>query len=164
MDTYASKVELLLFQLCCTDRLQTLSSAHFLGNLSSVSDYGWGREDALKGVTYVHTLRSVAQADFPGLYEHPREFRLMGVLENGVENIDQPLGRLIHSHPKAALVADEKHPIILRKQLDVMAVCRSLQSSCPDKALECGASFMDGHRINLVFPKMFEVSISAHLD
>ena len=162
MDTYTSKVELLLFELSGTDRSQTLSSAYFLGNLDSIADYGWGCEDARKGVTYVHTCRSVARANFPGLYKHPREFRLMGVLERGLENIEMPLERLVNSYPKAALVADEKHPDILRRQLDVMAVCRNLQSNCPNKAQECSSSFMNGHRINLVFPKMFDVGVSIY--
>lgn len=139
--------------------VQVLSSPYFLGNTSAFQHYAWGREDDNKNVNYVHTLRSIAPgvAGNAGLYVHPREFRVMGVLKNGIEGVFCPMESLVYTHPRASLVVNEDQPRLLARQLDVMAICRALEATCPDSSTRTIATFMEGHKVKLLFPRMFEV-------
>ena len=134
-----------------------MASPYFVGNMESFHDYGWNPALVEEGVAYVHTRRSCVEEALPGFYNHPREFRLMGVLEHGLEGLHCSIERLVHVHPTASLVVGDEYPDLLRRQLDVMAVCCGMQRTCPQKSEYYTANFMDGHRVNLIFPKLFEV-------
>ena len=137
-----------------------MTSPYFLGNLDVKDEYGWC-EDGSGGVAYVHSLRAVTHIGYPGYFGHPREFRLMGVLEGGLEGISGDLQDLVFTVPYASLVVNDDHPRLLERQLDVMAACRMLQARSLGEAGNNTATFMTGHRVNIVFPNMFYVRMEG---
>ena len=136
---------------------QVHESGFFLGNQYARKDYVWGdpKDD---GSRYVHTLRINPEVYEGKHHFHPREFRLIGFLADGLECDLNDLYSLAKTEPTALLVAGGEYSL-QREQERVLDVCRELESGVVQPELDQIASLTRGEGVVLTFPKILDVSV-----
>lgn len=119
-----------------------------MGNLTAVNNYAWGdvQDD---GSRCVHSI--APEAGLTGMKHVPREFNVIGVLQNGVECDLSSLEALACTEPKGLLLPLEE------KRDDVLAVCRLLEEQERISGYEQVGSLTNGEGIVLTFTKLLEV-------
>ena len=129
-----------------------------MGNLTAVQRYAWGerRDD---GCSYVHNLLGADRS--LGLRWAPREFRLVGILQDGLECDFDSLVALSRTEPKGLLVATEIDTLIGRQD-NVLEACRLLQETAPSHNYNCVGTIIQGEGIVLTFPRILDVGCTPN--
>ena len=127
-----------------------------MGNLGVTKRYAWGGQDE-DGCAYVRNLLTADRS--LGLQWAPREFRLVGVLQDGIECDFNSLLALSRTEPKALLVATDQDKYNGRYD-DVLEVCRMLEGATPGQGLKSIGSMMRDDGLVLTFPTILDVCIA----
>ena len=135
---------------------QVHESQFFLGCGSARSRYVWG-EPKSDGSRYIHTLRTCPEVYESEYHFHPREFRLVGFLDDGLDCDFSNLHSLASSEPTALLVPGSEY-CLQREQERVLEVCRELEAGVVQPGLQQIASLIRGEGVVLTFPKLLDVS------
>ena len=92
-----------------------------------------------------------------GLNSHPREFRLVGVLQRGLECNVKSFEALAGTEPRGLIVAAEDDKLE-GKQADVLGVCKMLEETACDEKYRCVADMTYGKGVVVTFTKILKVS------
>ena len=142
--------------LSCLMSDQVHESVLFIGSAYARKLYAWG-DIADDGSRYVRTLRRTGEVYGSVYHHHPREFKMIGLLQNGLECNLGDLNSLASCEPTALLVAGDMYA--LQKEQDrVLESCRELEAGVTQPGLERIASLTKGDGVVLTFPKLVEVS------
>ena len=136
--------------------LQVHESVFYIGSAYARKNYVWGNVGS-DGGRYVHTLRWSPKVYECEYYYHPREFKLIGFLENGLECDLNYLTSLASTEPTALLVAGDEY-CLQSAQESVLESCREIEARVSQPGLERIASLTRGNGVVLTFPKAIEVS------